>query len=397
MWLVRRSALPAILVDTGDLNEKYTPFLESALRGSLALTNDSQKPAVRIMIQHIVLTHWHHDHVGGLPLVLRLLDKLRTEQPDLQMIPRVHKFLDPATDPSLFERLDRVPMHCFEPNGEQQSPSSILWPLTDGEEISVADPDDPKLRSTVRALYTPGHANDHACLLLVEDHILLTGDNVLGRGSTVFENLIEYLRSIQRCAAIMRDELPTLLPVYGTQPALVQGENVLYPGHGPVITRGKDTLRRYVTHRMEREEQILALLYCDPNDEKNVTRATAFSSELLDDIAANPLRMRASHSWSLRQLIEVLYTSYPVRMYPALARGLLLHLQKLAQDARSVPSPLFAIDEPLPTTKYAQSDAMVRCLRMPSYQRTPGNVPDAPLNESAWWEMLDLPWQLTVP
>ena len=81
-------------------------------------------------------------------------------------------------------------------------------------------------------------------------------------------------------------------------------------------------------------------------------------------------------------------------MYPALARGLLLHLQKLAATAESYKNAPFALAEPLPASKYAKSTPRVRCLRMPSYQRTPGTVPDAPLNESSWWEMLDLPWVL---
>ena len=96
MWQARRSLLPAVLVDAGDLNENYVPLLEMALRGSVVRDDAALSQPIRISISDIVLTHWHHDHVGGTPLVLRMLARLRQEDPRVQ-VPRVHKFVEPVS------------------------------------------------------------------------------------------------------------------------------------------------------------------------------------------------------------------------------------------------------------------------------------------------------------
>ena len=89
---------------------------------------------------------------------------------------------------------------------------------------------------------TPGHSSDSVCLVLPADRALLTGDTVLGRGTTVVAHpdgrLGEYLDSLQR----LRDLADTDI-------------DVLLPGHGPVLDSPADVLDYYLRHRQERLEQ----------------------------------------------------------------------------------------------------------------------------------------------
>lgn len=114
-------------------------------------------------------------------------------------------------------------------------------PLTDGEAIDVGG-----LR--VDVVTTPGHTADSISLLLPADRALLTGDMVLGRGTTVVVHpdgqIGPYLDSIEK----MR--------------ALVTGGRVasLWPAHGPVLDDAAAVLDYYLVHRHERLAQVEAAL-----------------------------------------------------------------------------------------------------------------------------------------
>jgi glyoxylase-like metal-dependent hydrolase (beta-lactamase superfamily II) len=91
---------------------------------------------------------------------------------------------------------------------------------------------------------TPGHTRDHLAFRLPTG-TLLTGDHVLGRGTSVVPHpdgdLLAYLDSLRRVHAM--------------------GPDALYPGHGPELTRDPEAvLAYYQQHRAFREQQILAVL-----------------------------------------------------------------------------------------------------------------------------------------
>ena len=99
----------------------------------------------------------------------------------------------------------------------------------------------------LRVVGTPGHSADSLSVLLPEDGALLTGDTVLGRGTTVIApdgQLGDYLRTLDALRSLADSE----------------GLGVLLPGHGPVLHDPAGTLEYYIAHRGERLAQVRAAL-----------------------------------------------------------------------------------------------------------------------------------------
>jgi glyoxylase-like metal-dependent hydrolase (beta-lactamase superfamily II) len=99
----------------------------------------------------------------------------------------------------------------------------------------------------LRVIATPGHSPDSVCLLLEADGAVLTGDTVLGRGTTVIAgdgSLGDYLGSLDRLRVLAdQADLRTLLP-----------------GHGPLLSDPAGTLDYYIAHRAERLAEVEAAL-----------------------------------------------------------------------------------------------------------------------------------------
>ncbi|HEV8278796.1 MAG TPA: MBL fold metallo-hydrolase [Streptosporangiaceae bacterium] len=190
-WLVSESgSLSALVVDPGPGDEGHL----RRVSGMVAAAGQR--------VSKIVLTHGHPDHAEGAAAFAAM-----TGAPVL------------AADPA--HRL----------GGEGLAPGDIL--TAGGCEV--------------RVVATPGHSADSVCLLLPADGALLTGDTVLGRGTTVIAgdgSLADYLRSLERLRALA-DE------------ARLQ---VLLPGHGPLLTDPAGTLDYYLAHRRERLAQVTAAL-----------------------------------------------------------------------------------------------------------------------------------------
>ncbi|MQA93853.1 MAG: MBL fold metallo-hydrolase [Streptosporangiales bacterium] len=96
----------------------------------------------------------------------------------------------------------------------------------------------------IEVVGTPGHTDDSLTFLLPADGALLTGDTVLGRGTTVIDNLGNYLRSLDR----LRD--------WSDRTAARR----ILPGHGPVLTDPVTAIDFYIDHRRERLTEIRAAL-----------------------------------------------------------------------------------------------------------------------------------------
>lgn len=105
----------------------------------------------------------------------------------------------------------------------------------------------------VRVVGTPGHTSDSLSFVLPAERAVLTGDTVLGRGTTVVAHpdgqLGAYLDSLHRLHALAEAE---------------EIEQV-WPGHGPVIGHALPALDYYLAHRRDRLEQVReALRDLDP-------------------------------------------------------------------------------------------------------------------------------------
>jgi glyoxylase-like metal-dependent hydrolase (beta-lactamase superfamily II) len=87
-------------------------------------------------------------------------------------------------------------------------------------------------------VHTPGHTADHVCFLLGD--YLFTGDHIMGGSTVIIEDAAAYMASLEKVAAL--------------DPAR------LYPGHGPELPEAQAVIAEYISHRIEREQQVLAAL-----------------------------------------------------------------------------------------------------------------------------------------
>ncbi|HZA72776.1 MAG TPA: MBL fold metallo-hydrolase [Propionibacteriaceae bacterium] len=116
--------------------------------------------------------------------------------------------------------------------------------LGDGDQVEVAG-------ATLTVVTTPGHTSDSVSLLVAGDDgvvRLLSGDTVLGRGTTVITSpdgdLAAYLDSLTRLRDLVAE----------------RGVAEILPGHGPTVTDPAGWLAYYVEHRQQRLEQVRAAL-----------------------------------------------------------------------------------------------------------------------------------------
>ncbi|WP_243395184.1 MBL fold metallo-hydrolase [Nocardioides currus] len=108
----------------------------------------------------------------------------------------------------------------------------------------------------VHVVATPGHTADSLSFVLPSESAVLTGDTVLGRGTTVVAHpdgsLGAYLDSLDRLHALCDS----------------QGIGSIWPGHGPVIDDALGALDYYIAHRRTRLEQVRdAVATLPPSDD----------------------------------------------------------------------------------------------------------------------------------
>ena len=273
---------PYILVDTGEGKPEYSPFLRSVL--------ESPKYPSLPDISDIILTHRHYDHVLGLPSVLTLCRELWAKRnPEKPFSPpRIHKFPLPESQHDAV--LDELVSKLRKDDYTSAPGGGPFHDLADGQTLipSALPPGSDPRDWMLQVLHCPGHTIDSVSLIFPADRSLFTGDTVLGQGTAVFEDLQEYIASLEK----MLDACDKYEP--------------LYPGHGPVVPDGPQTIRMYIDHRLEREAQILALLRTSP----------------------------PGGPWTTWTITLKVYEGYPEEVLEAAARGIQLHMKKLEKEGR---------------------------------------------------------------
>ncbi len=107
------------------------------------------------------------------------------------------------------------------------------------------------------AVHTPGHSPDHLCFWHPESRTLLSGDLIAGEGSILIAppegDLQAYVDSLERVRALAPSRI--------------------LPGHGPEVQDAKAKIEEYLTHRREREAQVVAALRSGASSVKEIVEA----------------------------------------------------------------------------------------------------------------------------
>ena len=154
-------------------------------------------------------------------------------------------------------------------------------------DVSIKDTDIIKGKDwTLEAIHTPGHTSNHLCYSLKEEKILFTGDHVMGWSTTVIVppdgDMEDYILSLEKL--------------------LHRKEEYYLPTHGKMIKNPLDLVKKYITHRLERENQIKKAIKSGKN--------------------------------KITDIVKTIYADVDSRLYPAASMSTLAHLKRMIKKGQ---------------------------------------------------------------
>lgn len=183
-----------------------------------------------------------------------------------------HGHWDHAEGAARFGEMTRAPVHAIGPGHAD---------LRDGDTLTVGGLD-------LAVVHTPGHTKDSTCFLLPAENALLTGDTVLGWGTTV----------VAWPDGVLEDYMVSLAELERMTGA---GEVVrLLPGHGHYVEDALGKVTYYRQHRAERLHQIR-------------------------------LAVHETGSWDADDVVESVYADVPRDLWPAARLSVLAQLDYLRE------------------------------------------------------------------
>lgn len=238
----------------------------------------------KVKITKVLLTHWHHDHVGGVDDVRDLIGENGEGEEEVEVWKGRGSSCLGEEEESESEKEDndskskKTKIHTIKPNQTFSVPGAHLT-----------------------AIFTPGHTSDHMSFFLREEDALFAGDNVLGHGTAVFEDLNEYMESLERMQKV-------LLGSTGSTEG--GGGGRVYPSHGEVVEDGLGKIGEYIAHRRQREMEAL---------------------EVLGRKDGGP---GGDGWWGSMEMVKVVYAAYPEEYWGPAEGSLKQVLKKLERDGK---------------------------------------------------------------
>ena len=131
---------------------------------------------------------------------------------------------------------------------------------------------------TLQIIFTPGHAANHVCLVLLEDGLLFSGDHILNGSTTIISppdgEMTAYLDSLDRLE----------------QACSAHDIAFILPAHGHVLGAPQQAIGQLRAHRLQREAKVAAAMRKQPGASLQDWVALAY-----DDVAPHvwPIALRS--------------------------------------------------------------------------------------------------------
>ena len=248
-------------------------------------------------IMAIVCTHSHPDHSpAALPLQARVVEATNTVP--MALTTEFAKHICPILGlPSAANARDSA---WFEPDITLKNNEQI-------DHYFRRPYDETPLDISLHAIYTPGHAANHVCVILPEDGLLFSGDHILNGSTTVIDppdgDMTDYLESLDVLQALCKQyDLRFILPAHGYVLSHCDAAQAAAEKSGDAKSDTRSGAARAIAalkaHRLKREAKVMAAMKIKPNA-------------------------------PLEDLLPIAYNDVDPKLWPVAARSLAAHVKRI--------------------------------------------------------------------